>query len=365
MPSELRPDERASIELRALYQAYGYRPYRVGRFEEYDLYRQNKHFLESERILTFSDTDGRLLAMRPDVTLSIVKNMRAQDVSLKVCYAERVYRVPRGEKGFREIMQTGVECIGTVDAYATGEVVMLAARSLAAIGKDYVLDLSDMGIVTGVLEGEVLDSTERRELLRLIREKNAHGLKEACARLSVSHHATQLLVTLVHLGGPLAEALPNLEALDLPGTCDEAIEHLKAVSAMAKAYGLEHICLDFSVVNDMGYYNGIILNGFIDGVPSLVLSGGRYDPLLRRMGRRGEGIGFAVYLDQVERYLQREEGPDVDVLITCDEQTDPVSLARLADELVHDGERVCVQRYGETGVTFRRQVHMEGGGCNP
>ena len=358
----LRLDERASIELRALYRSYGYSPYRVGKFEEYDLYRQNRNFLESERILTFSDTDGRLLAMRPDVTLSIVKNTLGEEGALKVCYAERVYRVPRGETGFREIVQTGVEYIGEVDAYATGEVVMLAARSLATISERYALDVSDMGVVAGVLAGEVLDAAERSELLSLISEKNPHGLSDACERFGVSAYGRRMLSSLLSLYGPMADVLPALEALGLPPACDGALTSLRALAKMVDAYGLDHIHLDFSVVNDMGYYNGVIMNGFIDGVPACVLSGGRYDPLLRRMGRAGEAIGFAVYLDQIERYLHKNAAFDVDVLITYDEGADPIAVAREAEKAAAEGRSVRVQRGEAGGVSFRERIHIEGGG---
>lgn len=362
MNIEPRADERASIELRALYRSFGYSPYKVRKFEEYDLYSRYRSFLESERILTFSDTDGRLMAMRPDVTLSIVKNTREEDGTVKVCYAERVYRVPRGGEGFSEIMQAGVECIGAVDAYAMGEVVMLAARSLALIGGRYALDVSDMGVVAGVLAGEVLDAGERRALLALIREKNRHGLEDACARFGMSAEAGRQLLALVGLYGPMADVLPELERLGLPPACDGALENLRAVERLTRAYDLEHINLDFSVVNDLGYYNGIIMNGFVDGVPACVLSGGRYDPLLRRMGRKGEGIGFAVYLDLIERYLQKDDAFGVDVLITCDERTDPAELARVADELTRAGQSVRVQRGEPAGIAWRRHIRMEGGG---
>ena len=71
-----RPDERAGLLLRELYHQHGYQSYRMSKFEPYDLYARNKSFLVSENILTFTDTDGRLMALKPDVTLSIIKNIR-------------------------------------------------------------------------------------------------------------------------------------------------------------------------------------------------------------------------------------------------------------------------------------------------
>ena len=72
--SLLQPKERASFGLRALYEAAGCRKYHMGQFEEYALYQENQNFLASRQVITFTDLDGRLLALKPDVTLSIAKS---------------------------------------------------------------------------------------------------------------------------------------------------------------------------------------------------------------------------------------------------------------------------------------------------
>ena len=94
----LKNEERVLFNLRALYQRYGYAQYKMSKFEEYDLYVRNKDFLVSDHMITFTDTNGKLMALKPDVTLSIIKN--TQDVSdavEKVYYNENVYRVSRGD----------------------------------------------------------------------------------------------------------------------------------------------------------------------------------------------------------------------------------------------------------------------------
>jgi ATP phosphoribosyltransferase regulatory subunit len=72
----LKSEEKAMMNLRALYRKYGYTQYNMSKFEEYDLYVRNKNFLKSDQIITFNDLNGRLMALRPDVTLSIVKNTK-------------------------------------------------------------------------------------------------------------------------------------------------------------------------------------------------------------------------------------------------------------------------------------------------
>ena len=97
----LRNDEKAIYSLRDLYEKYGYSLYKVSKFEEYDLYAHNKSFLVSSNILSFTDTNGKLLALKPDVTLSIVKNISDNDESThKLCYNETVYRTSADSDGF-------------------------------------------------------------------------------------------------------------------------------------------------------------------------------------------------------------------------------------------------------------------------
>ena len=120
--------EQLARQLRELYRRCGYTQYKMSKFEPYDLYVRNKSFLVSGDILTFTDADGRLMALKPDVTLSIVKNAREGAGLQKVYYSENVYRTSPMSQGFREIMQTGLECIGELDLTAMGEVLALAAE---------------------------------------------------------------------------------------------------------------------------------------------------------------------------------------------------------------------------------------------
>ena len=70
----LKREERAIYDLRKLYEQYGYKKYKMSKFEEYDLYLENKSFLPSQQVITFTDLSGKLMALKPDVTLSIAKN---------------------------------------------------------------------------------------------------------------------------------------------------------------------------------------------------------------------------------------------------------------------------------------------------
>ena len=360
MNAPLYTSERVSLALRSLYQRYGYRQYKIGKFEEYDLYASNRSFLAGERILTFTDTDGRLMAMKPDVTLSVIKNTRDDDRMRKVWYTENVYRVPRNAYGFREILQTGLECVGPVDLYAVAEVVMLAAESLAVIRDDYVLDLSHIGVLTGVLEAAGASGELRRDILSAIGEKNPHALRALCDRGSLTAEATELLQALCAIGGKADEALGRLLALPLPDSARAAAEELRDICGIVSVFGCYNIHIDLSVTNDTDYYNGVIFRGFVDGAAGGVLSGGRYDNLVNRMGKSGGAIGFAVYLSELERLLSDAPAYDVDTLLVYDDGDDPARIAGTVRELTAAGQTVRAQRRGEAAITYRRMVGPDG-----
>ncbi len=347
--------------LRVLYQSYGYRQYKVGKFEEYDLYARYRSFLTGEHILTFSDTNGRLMALKPDVTLSIIKNTRGDDRIRKMWYTENVYRVPRNAYGFQEILQTGLECIGAVDLYTMAEVLMLAARSLETIAPAYVLDVSHNGLVSGVLRAAGADASLSEGILTAVSEKNAHTLAALCADGGLDEETASLLRKLCTLSGPMAETLPELLALPLPPESLDAARELRDLYDVLRVFGDYRVRLDLSVTNDTDYYNGLIFRGFVDGVAAAVLSGGRYDNLLHRMGKPGGAIGFAVYLSELERFLSDAGGQEFDVLLTYDAGTDPAAVAAKAKELTDEGRTVRVQPAGESAAACREHIPMESG----
>jgi len=355
MTAPVQSPEQAGRVLRALYAGYGYQPFRVQKFERYELYSEFRRFLATEKVLTFTNTDGRLMAMKPDVTLSIVQTPQPEGLR-KVFYHENVYREQRPGEGFREIPQTGLECIGALDGYAVGEVVMLAAKSLAAIRDSWVLDVSHLGVVMGVLDEEDLTEEKRAAALAAVAAKNVPALRQ----LGLGG-AAKALAGLTALYGPLSETLGQAEALPLPGRSREALGELRALAEQIALYDLPNVHLDFSVVNDVAYYDDIVFRGFVEGAPSAVLSGGRYDKLLQRMGKTGGALGFAVYLDRLEDARAPRPACDGDLLV-CYAAAEDIPLAvQTAEAARARGETVRVQAQPPKTLRYRRVLRVQKG----
>ncbi len=320
----LKNEEKAIFALRALYREFGYLPFKMSKFESYDLYVRNKDFLVSDMVITFNDTNGELLALKPDVTLSIIKNTTDKSgCKEKVYYNENVYRVSGSTKHFKEIMQTGLECIGDVDAYDIFEVIYLASRSLDLISGDFALDVSHMGIFKAVLDESGKDDVFKKEFIRLVSEKNRHEALKLLDESGVSKELSDKLISFIDLYGAPDEVISELEAICTTDSAIAALNSLRELwQLLSQTEYADKIRIDFSVINDMNYYNGIVFKGFLNGIPEGVLAGGQYDALMERMGRTSGAIGFAIYLDLLDILNREPQEYDVDVLLLYSDKTD-------------------------------------------
>ena len=367
LESALTGDERIIFTLRSLYAQYGYQPYKMSKFEEYDLYGRNKEFLISDGVITFTDSSGKLLALKPDVTLSIVKNTRDIPGSVqKLYYNENVYRMAGGAHNFRELMQVGLECLGDVDAALVSETLYLAAKSLGAVSEDFVLDISHLGLTAAVVDSLPLPDDARQKILSCIGGKNLHEAAAICAEYGVPDELADALRTLMTTSGTPDEVLPKLRPLAVLCHAEDTLAELEAV--LGVFIGSEYegkIRIDASVVNDMNYYNGIVFNGFLRGLPECVLSGGQYDRLMKKMQRSARAIGFALYLDQLGLLDQKQPEYDVDLMLLYDKETDPAELRAVTSRLIAEGRTVFACPGVNPKLKCREILRLENGEVKP
>lgn len=361
--TSLRKGERTAYLLRILYEGCGYRNFRMGKFEEYDFYVDHRDFLNSAQIITFTDLNGKLMALKPDVTMSIVKNTRATaEAPERLYYSESVYRLSREVREYKEISQVGIEYIGKVTPYTNIELVSLALKSLALIEEDYVLDISHMGFLSGVFSAIQTPAEAKKALLRCLESKNAHELTAIAAEYGIAAAETAPLAALLRISGPMGEALPRIKTLATTPAMREALSELEALYGVLAASGQAGaLRLDFSIANDSSYYNGLIFRGYVKSVPRAVLSGGRYDPLLGCMGKGDlEAIGFAIYFDEIDRYFPQPAQSRYDAVVLYGPDTDLLSLHRALESLTKKGLRVCALTSPPEDLSGAKLYRMEG-----
>lgn len=352
----LKNSEIAVLRLRSLYESRGYMQFKMSRFEEYDLYAANKDFLAGEGIITFTDPSGRLMALKPDVTMSIIRSCKDGDgLTEKLYYSENVYRVMGGTHQLKEIMQSGLECIGEINLYSTCEVISLAAKSLELFERPYVLDISHMGIVSGLVDECAPDESVKRELLRRIGAKNIHEIR------GLIGDKADRLIALMNINPKQDKGLAELEKLCNTPSLKAAYKELKDIITVISGAGFQpEIHLDFSVVQDLSYYNGIVFQGFIEGIPEKILTGGRYDPLLKRIGKSKQAIGFGIDVDLLERIMDSRSEFDADIALIYKPQDDVGEVMRYAEKLSHDGKRVAVSTKISSKAKYRTIIAFSG-----
>lgn len=307
--------EKISLCLRELYANSGYKAYKMSKFEEYDLYAENKEFLVSDNVITFTDTNGKLMALKPDVTLSIIKNGRNMPNEIsKVYYSENVYRVIKDANSYKEIMQTGLECLGPIGESEIKEVIILAAKSLKIISDNSVLALSDFSVVNGLIKGLKLGAKEAAVLIKAVGEKNSGEIADILST-SPEKQKAAAFIKLININGKIAGIIGELNALESVIAGKEFSAFVKILNDLKSTDCGDVFTVDFSVMGDANYYSGIIFRGFIKGVPAAVLSGGQYDNLMKKLGKNSRAIGFAVYIDMLGRVDKEKAASEKDEYI--------------------------------------------------
>lgn len=277
MESILRREDRIVFGLRALYSKYGYRPYRMSKFEEYDLYAGNRSFLPSGGVITFTDTNGRLMALKPDVTLSIAKNLGGgpEAAPEKLYYDESVYRAPGFGPGLSGDNAGGPGISGPGGRLRHG-------RGGDAGGAEPGGDIRGLGagsVAHGLSDGPGGRAGAQRPgaggaAARRGQPERAGGvgrLSSAGAPMS----AAERLASLLELYGPAQELLPRLRAGAATAAELAAVEELEGTARVLESFGcLGGVNIDLSITCDTEYYNGLVFKGYVPGAPSAVLSGG-------------------------------------------------------------------------------------------
>lgn len=357
MDQILKKDEQAILLLRKLYQNYGYQPYKMSRFEEYDLYVRNKDFLVSDQVITFSDRQGKLLALKPDVTLSIIKNAGKSGDTQRVYYNENVYRVDPQTRAFREIVQTGLECIGKLSSADVAEVVLLAAQSLNKLGENFVLDISHMGIVGGILRKCGLSHEGQKRALQYLHQKNSHEMRKLCEE---ENCVPEGLLALVESGGTPFVVFERLRSQIRDEALQASVIQLQQICGVLEDFGFgDNIRVDFSVGTDMKYYSGVVFKGYLEGITTWILSGGQYDKLLQKMGRGGNAVGFAIYLNLLEQIREKNDY-DVDAVLLYSEDAEASQVIATAAELRMETNVLTVTRLPEN-LRWRKLYQFQEG----
>lgn len=350
----LKREEAAVYALRSLYRRFGYTQFKMSKFEEYDLYVRNKDFLVSDGIITFTDTNGRLKALKPDVTLSIINNSKDSDGVHKLYYNENVYRISGSTHTYKEIMQTGLECIGNIDLFEVCEVLSLAVKSLETVDSNSLLEMSHVGLIEAAFDELLLSKELRKQVITFINAKNTDDLKGLCEANSIAPE--KLTVFTKNYPNP-CDAFKAVKAVYSSEAVLNALNEFETIyNVLSGLGGTVKLIVDFSCIGTMSYYSGVVFKGYIRNIPDAVLSGGQYDKLMRKLNRTAGAIGFAVYLDELGRYDRNLAEYDVDTVLLYGD--DIAAAIKTSEMLSSGGNSVLVAKEAPKNLRYRQLLKI-------
>lgn len=330
-----------------IYERFGFKKIKLSKFEDYNLYNNNKDFLQTEHILTFMNLNGNLKSLRPDVTLSIVKKVLKDNEkeTQKIYYIEDIYKIV--SKEYEEIPQVGVEIIGKLNNYSNLEIISMAIESLKSINKNYILEISNIDFISAIFDEINLEENLKIEILNNIYLKNKHDLEKLLNK-NVDGKYKKYILSFIELSGNYKDILKKLKSLIINKKMQKSYEELKSLSFVFELYNnFDKILLDFSIESQLGYYNGIIFKGYIKESNDIILSGGRYDKLLNKFNSNKNAIGFAIYMDKL--YEKNKTSDFIDILILYKSGDENILLNEVR-KFMNKNKKVRVDIYGDNSI---------------
>ena len=294
----------------SVFEGWSYEEVLTPSVDYYALFEHGMGQAEAQTAFRFSDSDGQMLSLRPDVTSSVARVaatlLGERQRPLRLCYAAPVFRRQQQSHAEwrRENTQLGCELIGVSGEAADLEVLLVAAEILKSIGLEdsFCITINDVGILNGLLGELIAESQSHEALRRLIDTRDRGELKtflDQCENGSIR----EALFKLIELTGKqevLAEARRVISNADSVA----ALDRLGRLWDVIESLGLDRSFeIDLADVSSLDYYTGICFKVFIRGIGYRVGRGGRYDGLTANFGSSEPAVGFVLSLDSLVEVL--------------------------------------------------------------
>ena len=308
---------RRTVEDTAMdvFQGWSYEEVITPTVDYYSLFEQGMGETEAQTSFRFSDADGRMLSLRPDVTSSVARLaatlLSERPRPLRFCYAAPVFRRQQQSHAEwrRENTQLGCELIGASGLAGDLEILLVAAEILTNIGlKDsFRITINDVGIFEAIVSEAGVDNGTKEIIRRLVDTRDETEL----SRFLVSRSLPAELSSLAHLTGKLA-VLDEAQRLITNSRPRERLQSLHSLWTTIESLGVaDSFEIDLADVSSLDYYTGLSLKIFVRGVGYRVGRGGRYDGLTANFGKAEPAVGFVLNLDSLTEVLcssARENG---------------------------------------------------------
>lgn len=297
--------------IRETFRLNGYREIETPTIEFYDVFENS--LINQESMYKFCDSKGRLLALRPDITIPVARiaatKLKDEVYPIKCCYIGNTFSFDEiGGGRQNEFTQAGCELLGVNSPDADAEIIAMAIESLKATGiEDFKIDIGQVGFFKGLMEESGLDENAIEEVREFIDQKNLVGIEQVMDRYKVKNSLKKIILDLPRLFGS-REILQRIDYDDIGKRAASALQNIKEVLEILEDRNLsEYVSIDLGMVQSLNYYTGIVFRGYTHGVGFPVMSGGRYDRLVALFGRDLEATGFSLGINMILMALERQK----------------------------------------------------------
>jgi len=300
---------QANEELGKLFTSWGYLPVETPVFDFFDIYQE---FIPVEKdIYRLIDREGDLLMLRSDITLFLAKQMglslKDTDLPVRVCYSGTILRHQNREDiSKNEFFQTGVELIGKEGKNADLEILMLLHSTFKSLEIKPIVHIGSRKL----LDASISDFKEfdKKEILNMISYRDFEKLKNMLVK-NVDKKRVNFLIDLFQFIGNKEELNTFIKSSGglINSRESTALNDLiNIMDSLTQLGAGNSFIIDLSEVGNQPYYTGIVFQGYIEGVDSAVVSGGRYDDLLGEFGFPAPSVGFSLLLRKIEDQLGKK-----------------------------------------------------------
>lgn len=326
---EMKNYDRIESGVVSVMRRHGCKIIQTPTFEDYDTYGKYFPQLQREMIKTIS-SQGDVLVMRPDVTVPLVKTASREypDAKqlLKFGYVSMVFREYYGKCTHgKYFQQSGVEVLGDETPECDGEVMVMAAEFLEAVGiRDMRIDLGTVAYMDALFEELHLSEEQLSKVREYMEKRNLVSFEQLADTLSITKIQRDVLLELPRLFGRYEETLKRAEGLCLNHKMAESLERLKKVYDYLEMAGYaDKVQLDFGFTSHMGYYTDLVFRIYADGALYSLISGGRYDSLAAQFQVPRPACGFGMNMNllyevMAEANLLEEMVPSCDLAVVYD-----------------------------------------------
>ena len=306
---EMRNYDRIQGKIISVIMNHGCKIIETPSFEDYDVYQHFFPQLRQQMVKTI-DTDGRVLVLRPDVTLPIVETAAREfprsNQLLKFGYVSTVFREYYGRSTYgKDFLQGGIEILGDSSPECDGEVIVTAAEILKAVGVENIrIDIGTAAYTQALFDGLPLSEEQKATLKGYMAERNLVACKSDIASLPISSDARKALEALPVLFGPYAQTLSKARDYSINSGMLNALSRLERVYDYILYAGYaDKVQLDFGFASRLGYYTDTVFKVYVDGALYDIIDGGRYDQLSSRFGVDRPACGFGMNINLLYEYM--------------------------------------------------------------